>query len=170
MICADPNFDKYDESLSTSGVTVFHVQNLINWSSIKQESVAKLTWKAEMNAITEGAIEAKYLKVFMTELVGHKSESPIVIFNDSKLALDTLACGGKHARTQHYKWRIYYVKKLQKFRVVKVRHEGTKEMIADAFTKALPGRQLIYLIKKCGLDIDVRGLYTIESCSGGMLD
>ena len=170
VICADSNFDGDKRSLSTSGVTVFHGRNLIYWSSVKQELVVKSTCEAEINAITEGATEAKYFQELMAELVEHESELPIVIFNDSRPALDTLASGGKHARTKHYKRRINYVKKLQAIGVIEVKHEGTKEMVADAFTKALPEQQLIYLMKKCGLDTDVRGRYTIASCSGGMLD
>lgn len=169
VICADSNFDGDEESLSTSSVAVFYAGNLISWSSVKQELVAKSTCEAEINSIAEGATDAVYFRELIAELTGMNMNSPTVIYNDSKPALDTLASGGKHARTRHYKRRINYVKKLQKNKIVKVEHEGTKEMIADAFTKALPEQQLTYLMKKCGLNIEMRGHHAIGPSCGGML-
>ena len=170
VICADSNFDGDEESLSTSGVTVFHAGSLISWSSVKQELVAKSTCEAEINAITEGATDAVYFRELIAELTGKEMDYPTVIFNDSRPALDTLASGGKHARTKHYKRRINYIKKLQKSNIIVVEHEGTKEMVADAFTKALSEQQLVYLMKKCGLNIHGHGHRAIEPSCGGMLN
>ena len=96
-----------------------------------------------------------YFRELISELLEREVESPTLAYNDSKPAEDTLASGGKHQRTKHYKRRINYIKKLQKFNIIAVKHEGTKEMVADAFTKALSEQQLVYLMKKCGLDLDV---------------
>ena len=113
--------------------------------------------------------DAVCLRELIAELTEKDMELPTVIYNDSRPSLDTLASGGKHAKTKHYKQRINYVKEFQKLNIVAVEHEETKEMVADAFTKALPEQHLIYLKKKCGLNIDACGCRAIEPSCCGML-
>ena len=151
VIYADADFGNGEDSISTTGVTVFYAGNMVSWTSVKQQLVAMSSCEAELNAIREGAADAIYFGELLKELLGDETTRTSLVNNDNQPTLDIVGAGGKHQRTKHYKRRVNFVKQLVNLGTIKHAHRPTTEMLADAYTKPLPEDQLYYLMQKCGL-------------------
>ena len=150
-IHADADFANGEDSKSISGIATFYGGNLIDWSSTKQQLVALSTCESEINAVKDAATDAVYFRELLNELMDEGYPEPIIIFNDNLPAKEIVEGGGKFKRTKHYKIRNNYLKQLLRLKIINIDHLGTNEMIADAFTKALPENQHRYLFAKAGM-------------------
>ena len=145
---ADADFanDKVD-SRSISGTATFLFDNLIDWSSRKQTSVALSTCEAETLSIRNESCTVLYMRGLLEE-IGLKSvvAEPTVIFNDNLSASMTLKDGGAFHRNNHYRIRVNFLRDLQRKRLVKVIHVPGTQMVADLLTKALAPTVFSYLL------------------------
>ena len=151
IIYADADFANDENCKSISGVTVFYGENLVDWSSNRQQLIALSTCEAELNAIKEGCTSAIFYRELITELMDQEFGRVVTIYNDNLPTNDMIETGGKHSRTKHYKLRIKFVKDLVEDKVVQLKHMPTEEMIADVFTKPLSETQHYYLLTKAGM-------------------
>ena len=85
------------------------------------------------------------------------SQSEAEVFQDNKSTIMMAETGhGNHNRSKHIAVRYFYAKGLIQDKVIKVTHLSTHDMVADAFTKALPRGQ--FLKMRNALLTDLGGL------------
>jgi hypothetical protein len=116
--------------------------NIIYVKSRKQKLVARSSTEAELIALHDGLPQVVWTRNLLEEL-GYK-QPEAEVFQDNKSTIFMAETGrGNHNRSKHIAVRFFYAKGLIDEKVVKVTHLSTHEMVADAFTKALPKRQFL---------------------------
>ena len=99
-----------DESCrkSTSGY-VFKLYNncTIDWSTIKQSTVADSSRTAEYIALYEGVKEALWLKS-LAQSVNIKIENGILIYEDSNVCISIASNPTSHKRTKHIDIKYHF--------------------------------------------------------------
>ena len=78
---------------------VFYGENLIDWSSNKQQLVALSTCEAELNAIKDGCKSAVFYRELITELMDQEFGKHVTIYNDNLPTNGMIETGGKRNRT-----------------------------------------------------------------------
>jgi hypothetical protein len=116
--------------------------NIIYVKSRKQKLVARSSTEAELIALHDGLPQVVWTRNLLEELGYVQAEAEV--FQDNKSTIFMAETGrGNHNRSKHIAVRYFYAKGLIDDKVVKVTHLSTHEMVADAFTKALPKRQFM---------------------------
>ena len=126
------------DSKSISGTCTFLFDNLIDWSSRKQTTVALSTCEAETLAIRNESCNILFMRGLLEE-IGLKdlTRAPTMIFNDNLSASLTLKDGGAFHRNCHYRIRVNFLRDLIRQKLVVVKHIPGGEMVADLLTKPL---------------------------------
>lgn len=110
----------------------------ISWKAKKQPSVGLSTTEPEFRALTEATKESMYLRGLLGEIgLSHLSNG--LIYCDNLGAVQLTTSMGHHERTKHARMYFQFVRESVGGKQVHVVHLQTKEMIADIFTKTLPG-------------------------------
>lgn len=144
---ADFNRDKLD-SKSISGVMIFLGDNLIYWSSRKQNFVATSTCEAEILSVRDCVSKVAYFLGLAREFGLHANEDEAVtVFNDNMSANHTLADGGSFDANCHYRLRIHFIMDMIKRKVIQMKHLEGASMRADLLTKPLAREVLVRLLK-----------------------
>ena len=86
---------------------------------------------------TEAAREAIYLKR-LTNAVFKSIKWPIKLIGDNKGSLDLAKNAVFHARMKHIELRHRFITEVVERGIVEVERVGTRDMLADGFTKSLP--------------------------------
>ena len=73
---------------------------------------------------------------------------PIKFYSDNQSAIDITYSNQQHARTKHFNIRLYFISDVMKNNDISVKYLPTDQMVADIFTKALPGPSIKILHKK----------------------
>ena len=106
------------------------------WMSKLQSTVALSTAEAETNAGVEAVKQLLHMRLFLQEL-GFEQVEPSVVYEDNNCAI-SLAHGSEQSkRARHNQMKVHFLnEKFEQgvFSYVKV---GTKDQVADAFTKGL---------------------------------
>lgn len=121
---------------SYSGNVFVLAKGAISWQSTKQKSIALSTAEAEYMSLSEAAKEAIFLKRFQMEIMG-KEEPPIVIHTDSQSAMAIAQNPVHHQRTKHVDVRYQFIRETVENGEVMLKYLDTKQMVADALTKAV---------------------------------
>ncbi|GKG15887.1 hypothetical protein Tco_0358210, partial [Tanacetum coccineum] len=124
----------------------------VDWKSSKQSTTAMSATEAEYIAALEVAMEAVWIRKFISRLgIVPTINEPIRMFYDNSAALHFANELGVQKGTKHYHRRYHYVREsiaLGKIRFLKVH---TYDNLADPFTKALPKGKLIQHGRSMGL-------------------
>jgi hypothetical protein len=122
---------------STSGYGVVLHGGLVSWLSKLQSTVALSTAEAETNAGVEAVKQILHMRLLLREL-GFEQVGPSSVFEDNNCAISLVHGKEQSKRARHYQMKVHFLNEqveLGTFAYVKV---GTKDQVADTFTKALP--------------------------------
>jgi hypothetical protein len=141
-----------DNRRSVTGLVFVYCGGPIAWSSKTQKCVALSTTEAELNALSEAAKHALYLRKHQRDF-NLDSSTAIQVFSDNQSALALLAHGVPqyHGRMKHYDIKAHHLHEATKDGAIDLNYCATNDMLADILTKALPTVKIEYLRGLIGL-------------------
>ncbi|OBW64777.1 MAG: Nucleotide-diphospho-sugar transferase [Aureobasidium pullulans] len=165
---SDYAMDKLDR-ISILG-SVFMMGNCpVSWSSKKQKSVATSTMEAEYMAMCQAAKQSQWLAQLLRDMgygkyIGCNQyqptvreeqsfviRSPVKLFGDNQASLSLVRDAHTHERSKHIDVAYHYVRDLHRRNRINVEFIGTRDMVADGFTKPLPKPDFARFIDQLGL-------------------
>lgn len=142
--------ENYTDRKSNSGYVFMINGGTVSWACRKQKCVALSSTEAEFIALSEACQEAHWLKRLLSDM--HRPlEKLILIYEDNQSCLKLIGDERLSNRTKHIDTRYNFVKDYIEKKIVSCTYCPTENMLADLFTKPLPGSKHIELRDKCGL-------------------
>ncbi|GKC03745.1 retrotransposon protein, putative, ty1-copia subclass [Tanacetum coccineum] len=141
-----------DDTKSQTGYVFILNGGAVDWKSSKQSTTAMSATEAEYIAASEAAMEAVWIRKFISGLgIVPTINEPIRMFCDNSAALHFANEPGVQKGARHYHRRYHYVREsiaLGEIRFLKVH---TDDNLADPFTKALSKGKLTQHARSMGL-------------------
>ncbi|CAA7015691.1 unnamed protein product [Microthlaspi erraticum] len=122
---------------STSGYCLYLGDNLISWSSKRQQTVSRSSAKAEYRGVANAVAETVWVRNLLLEIHCPITTATLVYCdNVSAVYLSTNPI--QHQRTKHVVIDIHFVREKVALGQVRVLHVPSSHQYADIFTKGLP--------------------------------
>nr|GEW91104.1 copia-type polyprotein [Tanacetum cinerariifolium] len=140
----------WNDRKSTSGYLVLWDGAAITWSSKKQSVVALSSTEAEYVAAAACACQVVWLRGILEELGLQQTEGTVIKCDNTstiKLSRNPVF----HGRCKHIGIKYHFLRDLVGRGTVELKHVGTKEQVADIFTKPLHQDMFIKLRKELGV-------------------
>ncbi|GJU58360.1 retrovirus-related pol polyprotein from transposon TNT 1-94 [Tanacetum coccineum] len=141
-----------DDTKSQTGYVFVLNGGTVDWKSSKQSTIAMSAIESEYIAATEAAMEAVWIRKFISGLgIVPTINEPLNMYCDNSAAIHYANEPGVQKGARHYHRRYHYVReyvKLGKIRILKVH---TDSNLVDPFTKALSNRKLTQHARSMGL-------------------
>ena len=122
---------------STSGGALFLGECLVAWLSRKQSSVSLSTAEAKYIAMGACCTQILWMKQTLEDIHVHY-KVPITIPCDSTSAISISKNPVMHSKTKHIPIKYHFIREHVLEKTIKLEHIGTKDQVADIFTKPLP--------------------------------
>ena len=139
-----------DDRRSTSGIAFFLGNCLVFWSSKKHSSVSLSTAEEEYIAATACCTQILWMKQTLQDIHVTCNE-PIPIPSDNMSAIRISKNPVMHSKTKHIPIKFHFLREQVTEKNIKLEYVGTKEQVADVFTKPLPRETFEYLREKLGV-------------------
>ncbi|GJV48461.1 ribonuclease H-like domain-containing protein [Tanacetum coccineum] len=122
---------------STSGYCVFLGDNLLTWSSKRQDMLSRSSAEAEYHGVANAVAETSWIRNLLREL-----HTPLftatLVYCDNVSVVYMSANPVQHHRTKHIDIDIHFVRDKVAAGHVRVLHVPSRFQYADIFTKGLP--------------------------------
>jgi hypothetical protein len=122
---------------STSGCLLVFNGSPVCWTSRKQTIVRTSTTEAEYIAAHDTARQLIWIRRFLIEL-GQNQLGPTLMYIDNTAAKHLIKNPSHHKRTKHIDVKFHFTRNMVHSKEIELVHIGTKDQLADIFTKALP--------------------------------
>jgi hypothetical protein len=109
---------------------------LISWASKKQPIVSISSAEVEYIAATTTTCHAVWLKILL-KYFGYMKKEPTLIFCDNNYAIALSKNNVFHQKRKHIDTRFHFIHELVKDGDISLKFCGSKEQLADIFTKPL---------------------------------
>jgi transposase InsO family protein len=126
-----------DDRRSVTGYSVHLGSAAVSWSSTRQKTTAQSTVEAEYMSSAEAVKEAVWWRAFLRGL-GHKVDSPTVLYSDNQGSIALSKNPDSHRRTKHIDVKYHLLREHVEKGTVALQYISTKDMPADMLTKGLP--------------------------------
>ncbi|GJS91903.1 retrotransposon protein, putative, ty1-copia subclass [Tanacetum coccineum] len=141
-----------DDTKSQTGYVFILNGGAVDWKSSKQSTTAMSATEAEYIAASEAAMEAVWIRKFISGLgIVPTINEPIKMFCDNSAALHFANEPGVQRGARHYHRRYHYVHESVALGEIKFLKVHTDDNLADPFTKALPNGKLTQHARSMGL-------------------
>ncbi|GJT60732.1 retrovirus-related pol polyprotein from transposon TNT 1-94 [Tanacetum coccineum] len=138
-----------DDCKSTSGGLQFLGENLVSWSSKKQDCIAMSTAEAKYVSLFACCAQVIWMRTQLLDY-GYKYNR-VLMYCDSKSAISISCNPVQHSKTKHIDIRYYFIKEHVEKGTVELYFVRTEYQLADLFTKALPKDRFEYLVHRIGM-------------------
>ena len=126
-----------DTYRSTTGFIFTLNGGPVSWCSRRQKTVASSSCQAEYMAANETAKEAIWIRNLQDELGLSPSTHPVPIHCDNQGAVKVVRDPVFHSRMKHIPIIYHETREFEEAKLIKMLNIGTKEQLADIFTKAM---------------------------------
>ena len=124
-----------DDRKSTSGGCFYVSNNLVSWSSKKQNSVSLSSSEAEYIAAGSACTQLLWMKQILKDY--EIEQGKMTLYCDNLSAINISKNPVQHSRTKHIDIRHHFIRDLVEHSIVTLEHMPTKNQLADLFTKPL---------------------------------
>jgi hypothetical protein len=139
VVCTDIDWAScLDTCRSTSGYVVFLSDNIVSWSSKRQNVVSCSCIEAKYRAMANSVVEACWLRQLLVELHNYLSRATTLVYRDNVSVINLSTNPVHHQHTKHVEIDLQFVHERVAVRDVRVLHVPTTSQFADIFTKGLP--------------------------------
>ncbi|GFT73384.1 retrovirus-related Pol polyprotein from transposon TNT 1-94 [Trichonephila clavipes] len=126
-----------NDRVSMGGFITFIDETPISWRTFKQKSVSLSTMEAEYVSLTEAAKEFIWLKNVIDNKSLNLELSENVMFCDNQATISFSKSPVENCRTKHIDVRYHFLRNLIYDKVFQIKYIGTKNNLADIFTKPM---------------------------------
>jgi hypothetical protein len=117
---------------------------LVSWLSKKQSSIYLSIAKAEYIAVVTCCTQVLWMKQTLTD-IQVEYDDPIPIYCDNTSAINISKNPVMHSKMKHIPIKYHFLREQVVEKNIRVEYVGTKEQVADIFTKPLPREAFEYL-------------------------
>ncbi|KAA0041809.1 gag/pol protein [Cucumis melo var. makuwa] len=149
----DSDFQMDKDARKSTPRSVFILnEGVVVWRSVKQTCIADSTMEAEYVAACEAAMEAVWLRKFLTDLeIVPNMHLPITLYCDNSGVVANSREPRSHKRGKHIERKYHLIRKIVHRGDVVVTQISSGKNIADPFTKALTAKVFEDHLQNLGL-------------------
>ncbi|GJT15130.1 hypothetical protein Tco_0873836 [Tanacetum coccineum] len=153
----------HDDCKSTLGGLQILGENLVSWSSKKQDCTVLSIAEAEYVSLSASCTQVIWMQ---TQLLDYRYKfNKILMYCDSKSAIAISCNPVQHSRSKHINIRYHFIKEHVERGTVELYFFGIKYQLVDLFTIALPKECFEYLVHRIGFAAVLAVLITEASQS-----
>jgi len=135
--------------------------NLVSWSSKRQNAVSLSSAEAEYRVVANAVAEVSWLRQLLAELHAPVSRAALV-YCDNISTVYMSSNPVQHQRTKHVEIDLHFVRERVATGAVRVTHVPTSSQYADIFTKGLPSS--VFADFRSSLNVQAADVSTAGGC------